>query len=65
MRTGMTSGERPGMNDVTVARVPAGFPTAWMAMTKPTTSTRVSGMITVPRSSCRLTRDAAAANTEA
>ena len=65
MRTGMTSGERPGMNEVTTASVPLGLPAAWKEMKNPTTSSTVVGVITLARSSCRLTRDAAAANTDA
>ena len=30
MRTGMTSGESPGTNEVTVASVPLGLLAAWM-----------------------------------
>ena len=38
----MTSGESPGTNDVTVARVPVGSDAAWSATKKPTTSTHAS-----------------------
>ena len=44
-----------------MARVPPGSAAAWMPTTNATTSTSVVGMTTVPRSSCRLTSEAATA----
>ena len=60
-RTGITSGESPGTYEVIRARAPPGSVEAWMPTTKAAMSTSVVGMTTVPRSSCRLTSDAATA----
>jgi hypothetical protein len=65
IRTGITSGDMPGTNEVTVATVEPGSWAALIDTMNPTTSSRVVGVRTLPRSSCRLTREAAAAKIEA